>query len=283
MAFFLPLALLFFARICASLPICMYKVGNFTSNSTYKTNLDHVFSSIATTKDNENGFYNFSYGQSSDSVNAIGFCLGDTEPNVCRSCLNNSIYLITQLCPKQKEAIGWYDDCMLRYSSRPIFGAMEAAPYLTFGKGNGSVPQEDLFRQSLKTLLYSLKDNASSGGSLQKYAAGDIFREGLGRIYALLQCTPDLSQLQCDECFDLALKIIPPCCSVAWNYFSPSCNVRYQMSSFFEPSADSSPPRPLVFVPSSNTTSSEGMLFSLSRVLRIKRDLHTSYFNFTFF
>lgn len=49
----------------------MYEVGNFTSNSTYKANLDHVHSSIATAKDTGNSFYNFSYGQSSESANTI--------------------------------------------------------------------------------------------------------------------------------------------------------------------------------------------------------------------
>ncbi|XP_038883071.1 cysteine-rich receptor-like protein kinase 29 [Benincasa hispida] len=264
MAFFLPLALFSFARICATQPVlvkhvCMYEVGNFTSNSTYKTNLDHVLSSIATAKDTGNGLYNFSYGQSLESANAIGLCRGDTNPDSCRSCLNNSIYLLTQLCPKQKEAIAWYDICMLRFSSRPIFGAMEVEPQYVSWITNDFKTQRDMFKQNLRTLLDRLKDNASSGGSVRKYAAGDIFGEAFGRIYALLQCTPDLSKLQCDACSDSAFKTIPPCCKVAWRYFSPSCNVRYQVSHFLEPSAELPPPLPLILVPSSITTSSEGM------------------------
>ncbi|CAK9320962.1 unnamed protein product [Citrullus colocynthis] len=249
-------------RICATLPVfvnhvCMYEVGNFISNSTYKTNLDHVLSSIATAKDTGYGFYNFSYGASSESANAIGLCRGDTKPDICRSCLNNSIYFLTQLCPEQKEAIGWYDNCMLRYSSRPIFGAMENVPMFFAWLTKDTIPQEDLFRQNLWTLLDGLKDNASSGGSLRKYAAGSIFGETFGRLYALLQCTPDLSRLQCDACLNSAFRKIPPCCSLTWRYFSPSCNVRYQMSLFFQPSADLPPPMPQIFVPSSNTTFSE--------------------------
>ncbi|XP_022950182.1 cysteine-rich receptor-like protein kinase 29 isoform X2 [Cucurbita moschata] len=234
----------------------MYQVGNFTSNSTYKTNLDHVLSSIATAKDSGNGFYNFSYGESSERTNAMALCRGDTKPDVCQSCLNDSIYFLTRLCPKQKEGIGWYDNCMLRYSSRRMFGTMEAEPMYIVLMNNDSVIKEDLFKHNLRTLLYSLKDNASSGDSLRKYAAGDIFGEGLGRIYALMQCTPDLSQIECDACLDSAIQKIPACCSVAWRLFSPSCNVRYQMSPFFDPLLVS-PPLPLVFVPSSNTTSSE--------------------------
>ncbi|XP_022142349.1 cysteine-rich receptor-like protein kinase 29 isoform X2 [Momordica charantia] len=241
----------------------MYGEGNFTSNSTYKTNLDHVLSSIATAKDTGNGFYNFSYGQNPDSANAIGLCRGDVKPDVCRSCLNDSIYLLTQRCPEQKEAIGWYDNCMLRYSSRHILGAMEIGPSF-FIWATDNVTEEVLFEQKLVTLLDSLRSRASSGGYLQKYATGDVFGQGLGTIYGLLQCTPDLSQLQCEACLDSAFTLIPPCCSKGVRVFSPSCDVRYEMSLFFEPSSDSPPPLlpppTLVFTPSTSTTSTKGKM-----------------------
>ncbi|XP_022142346.1 cysteine-rich receptor-like protein kinase 29 [Momordica charantia] len=263
MAFFLPLALFFFVRVCTSQPAFLYHVcgnsgGSFTSNSTYKANLDHVLSFITTTKDTGNGFYNFSYGQSSDSANAIGLCRGDVDPDVCRNCLNDSIYVLKQNCPKQKEAIGWYDNCMLRYSNRPIFGAMEVDPKLLMLLPSNNVAQDDLFSQNLRTLFDGLKKNASSGGSLKKYAAGYILGPGLGRIYALLQCTPDLSQSQCDVCLDTAFKATPPCCRKGLRSFLPSCNFRYDTSRFFDLS-DYSPPPALVFTPSTHTISTEGM------------------------
>ena len=74
------------------------------------------------------GFYNFSYGEDNNKVYTIGLCRGDVNPNDCRSCLNNSRVLLTQNCPNQKEAIGWIDKCMLRYSNRSIFGLMETFP-----------------------------------------------------------------------------------------------------------------------------------------------------------
>ncbi|XP_022142352.1 cysteine-rich receptor-like protein kinase 29 isoform X2 [Momordica charantia] len=233
---------------------CLYVMGNYTSNSTYKINVDHVLSFISTAKDTGKGFYNFSYGQNSDLVNAIGLCRGDVKPDVCRSCLDDSIYFLTQLCPTQKEAIGWYDNCMLRYSSRTIFGVVENNPRL-LAWSIRNVTQEKLW--NLMALLDTLKNKASSGGSLQKYAAGDTPTVGQsGRIYALIQCTPDLSQLQCDACLDSAFKLIPPCCSDGLRVYTPSCNVRYDFSRFFDPSADSPPP-PLAFTPT-NTMYSEG-------------------------
>lgn len=235
MAFFLPLVLFFFTRVCAIRPVfvrhyCLYDTGNFTSNSTYETNLNRVLYSIATAKDSDYGFYNFSYGRNSDSANAIGLCRGDMKSDVCRSCLNDSIYLLTQLCPQQKEAIGWFDNCMLRYSSHSIFGAMETGPdFVMWATVN--ITEETLFSKKLKTLLDSLKNNASSGGSLKKYATGNIDAQGLWTIYGLLQCTPDLSQLQCDECLESALQAIPPCCSEGKKVFLPSCQASMKVTS----------------------------------------------------
>lgn len=180
------------------------------------------------------------------------------KPHICRSCLIDSIYLLPKLCPLEKEAIGWYDNCMLRYSSRSIFGAMETGPIFSMWAAY-NVTEQALFTQKLETLLDSLKKNASSGGSLQKYATGDIHVLGLWTIYGLLQCTPDLSQLQCDMCLDSAFLVIPPCCSEGMRVFSPSCNVRYETLLFSEPSADLPPPLALGFTPTS-TMSTEGMV-----------------------
>ncbi|XP_038883236.1 putative receptor-like protein kinase At4g00960 [Benincasa hispida] len=273
MAFFLPLVLFFFARVCAIQPVfvkhyCLYDRGNFASNSTYKANLNHVLSSIANAKDTGSGFYTSSYGENSDKASAIGLCRGDVKSDVCRSCLNDSIYLLTQLCPRQKEAIGWFNNCMLRYSSRSIFGAVETGPhFLSWAAIN--ITEEALFSQKLKTLLDSLKNNTSSGGSIKKYATGNIGARGLWTIYGLLQCTPDLSQLQCDECLKSALQAFPPCCSEGTTVFLPSCNARYELYLFYDPSAESQPPLSVVFSPSTSTKSTEGKKFRIRTVIVI--------------
>jgi hypothetical protein len=111
---------------------CINGNGNYTANSTYQTNLNILLSNLSTNTEINYGFYNFSYGQNTDKVNAIGLCRGDVKPDVCRKCLNDSRVLLTQLCPNQKEAIGWYENCMLRYSNRSIFGIMEGEHYTIF-------------------------------------------------------------------------------------------------------------------------------------------------------
>ncbi|KAK2990999.1 hypothetical protein RJ640_005481, partial [Escallonia rubra] len=43
-------------------------------------------------------------------------------------CVDDPTRRLRQLCPNQKEAIVYYDDCMVRYSNRSIFGIMETTP-----------------------------------------------------------------------------------------------------------------------------------------------------------
>jgi len=78
--------------------------------------------------------------------------------------------LLKQLCPNQKEAIGWYDWCMLRYSNRSIFGIEETDPNFAWSNKNGvSAGYVNQFNDDLRTLLESLRSQAVAGGSLRKY------------------------------------------------------------------------------------------------------------------
>ena len=137
--------------------------GNYTSNSTYKANLNHLLSSLSSNTEIDYGFYNSSYAQNPNKVYAIGLCRGDVKPDVCHSCLNNATKLLTQLCPNQKEAIVWYDYCMLRYSLHNIFGIMENSPFYMSNYYNVSA-NLDKFNQDLRTLLDGLRVQAVAGG-----------------------------------------------------------------------------------------------------------------------
>ena len=102
--------------------------GNYTSNSTYKANLNQLLSSLSSSTEIDYGFYNFSYGQYPNKVYSIGLCRRDVIPYNCRSCLNNATNLLPQFCPNQKEAIVWYEGYMLRYLFRDIFNIKETSP-----------------------------------------------------------------------------------------------------------------------------------------------------------
>ncbi|KEH40073.1 cysteine-rich receptor-kinase-like protein [Medicago truncatula] len=212
--------------------------GNYTTNSTYHKNLNTLLSTLTSNKDINYGFYNSSYGINTDKVNAIGLCRGDVKPNDCQNCIKNSSVFLTQLCQNRKEAIGWYDEdtCMLRYSYRSIFGLNETRPfYLGWSLNNAT--NEDEFDKVLKNLLDNLRNRASSGDSDLKYAVGsdEVGQNNNQTIYALVQCTPDLSKSLCDDCLVKSIKAIPRCCNnrLGARIVRPSCYLRYETDSLF--------------------------------------------------
>ncbi|KAL0535160.1 hypothetical protein IC582_029484 [Cucumis melo] len=242
-SFFIPILVI--AQPDFQFYICVEDQGNFTTNSTYKVNLDHILSDLTTHRQVNNdyaGFYNFSYGLT-HRANVIGLCRGDLMPDACTRCLNNSRTLLPSLCPNYYEAIGWYDECMLRYSNRSIFRKMETLPgFYAWNPNNASDPNR--FIQVSRTLLEQLTTNATSGDSSQKFATGITTIPNFPKIYGAVQCTPDLSAEDCSICLLGALDDIGTCCygKAGGRVQAPSCYFRFETYLFYQlPSISSSP------------------------------------------
>ncbi|KAK3024829.1 hypothetical protein RJ639_045046 [Escallonia herrerae] len=220
--------------------------GNYTSNSTYATNLKGLLSSIPTSSDlNSDGFFNASIGRNPDQVYAIGLCRGDLAVPSCRSCLNDTVQAITQACPNQKEASRGYDNCMLRFSNRNILGSMDDGfLYLGWNEINATNPTQ--FDAVLRDLLLDLRDRAAAGG-VRKFAADVVNYTSLSKIYATEQCTPDISEMDCGRCLDMARNFMTGYATsgtVGATSIRNSCVLRFEPYQFYQPTADATPPPP---------------------------------------
>lgn len=110
--------------------------GNYTS-STYQTNLNTLLASYSDpSNDNNYGFYNSYSGQDDNRVFAMALCRGDLSVDLCRSLVNGSSHDLIQRCPYQKEAIGWYDGVMLRYSNHSITFSLTFADNIMYNTQN---------------------------------------------------------------------------------------------------------------------------------------------------
>ncbi|CAK9174338.1 unnamed protein product [Ilex paraguariensis] len=162
----------------------------------------------------------------------------------CMSCVTNSTLKLMQLCPNYKGAIGWYDLCTLRYSNQSLFGIVEGGLSMTAYIYSGGVSDVIQFNSVLRTLLDSLRSQAASGGHLRKFATGNMKGPHFLTIYGLLQCTPDLSDLLCNDCLDGAAGEIPRCCNGTTELWilKPSCALRYDIKRFYDETPASAPP-----------------------------------------
>jgi hypothetical protein len=230
---------------------CSNVQGNYTTKSTYEENLNHVLSSITSNTDIDDGFYSISSdgAQEPDKVFAIGLCRGDLKQDVCRSCLNDSTVALTQHCPNQKEAIGWYGNCSLRFSNTSIYGIETEIPnFILWNSKN--VSDIDGYGEAVRTLLDTKISEAASGGS-RKFATGTSPAPDFSKIYVLVQCTPDLSDQECSNCLQMISPQIPICCvgPDGARYYTPSCNFRYESYPFFDLTAAPFSPSVQVFYP----------------------------------
>ncbi|XP_055805497.1 cysteine-rich receptor-like protein kinase 44 [Solanum dulcamara] len=214
----------------------------FSPNSSYDTNLNTILSSVSRNMD-EFGFYNSSTGLNSDTVSVIAQCRGDVQLQACRDCINAATPKILEVCPYMKSAFGYYDRCMLRYSNESIIGIAATEPgRILSNTVNASSPDE--FMQDLRTLLESLQNQASRGGK-KKYASNNTQGPDFQNIYALVQCTADLTAQDCISCLDTGFRSLPSCSCYrkqGLRYMMPSCNFRYEIYPFLDELPTEAPP-----------------------------------------
>ncbi|KAJ8541898.1 hypothetical protein K7X08_016764 [Anisodus acutangulus] len=170
--------------------------GDYAQNSAYQRNHNALLSSLSSNMNNY-GFYNAFIGRNTNNmVSAIVLCRGDVDLKQCRTCVNNVAQKLVCSCPNKKQAFGEYDECMLQYSGRSILDTPSNLPLLyMWDDGFTSKPEE--FNQKLKKLMEILRGVAAYVDPLGKYATDQAIDQNYQTIYALVQCTPDLSPQDC--------------------------------------------------------------------------------------
>ncbi|KAF9672196.1 hypothetical protein SADUNF_Sadunf11G0015500 [Salix dunnii] len=223
---------------------CIQNHGNFSANSDFKSNHDRLISSFSSDTNIDYGFYAGFFGGNIDKAYAISLCRGDKKPETFCSCIRNSSQVLSQQCPNLKEAYIWYDDCMLRYANHSIFNSMEFGPFFWMYT-LVNVTDENEFNVVINALLGRLINSAALGDSRRKFAAGNATAEiSRQTMYALIQRTPDLTQQECSDCLNRAIKLIPRCCSKRQEgrLVSPSCHFRYEKDPFYDLASTSTLP-----------------------------------------
>ncbi|KAM7265193.1 hypothetical protein ACFE04_002876 [Oxalis oulophora] len=227
---------------------CYYDNGNFTTKSIYSKNRDTIISSLASNASANNGFYNSSIGDGSDTVYATALCRGDATPTECSTCVNTTAYNLLTECPLQYEAISWSGDplCVVHYANTYIFGVLEMNPrHFVYNTGTISWNSSG-FYDTWGGLMDKVKNEAIVGNSKLKYAADKANFTLAQYIYAMVQCTPDLSKSDCDKCLTQSISDYE---SARYGYrggviYRPNCVYRWELYSFYNEVDNAPPPSP---------------------------------------
>ncbi|XP_057537429.1 cysteine-rich receptor-like protein kinase 44 isoform X2 [Amaranthus tricolor] len=172
-------------------------------------------------------------------------CRSDVTVDSCRSCVQSSVATLPTICPNTKDAFGYFEDCLLYYTNYSAFHVLTDQPQYTL-RFDGNVTNMPNFNSTLTKLMYHLKNQASLGDSETKFATGKLNINSNQSLYGLVQCSPDLSMVNCSTCVQ---RLINNTFSRYFIYVNkkgslfmaeggrvvaPSCNIRYELYHFYD-------------------------------------------------
>ncbi|KAK1368439.1 cysteine-rich receptor-like protein kinase 10 [Heracleum sosnowskyi] len=214
---------------------------SYSPGSTYEANLKLLLTYLTSNATKNNGFYNSTVGHDSpDVAYGLYLCRGDCSSDICQTCVSEATKAIVTQCPKAKEAVMWYDGCMVRYAHRSIIATNNETLGWQYGNPS-SVKEEARFKQVLDITLSDLITRASNvtmsqnKHAIRGFATQIVNYTGVQTLYGLAQCTPDLSGNDCGHCLREAIGYLPQCCDKkqGGRVLLYSCNFRYELYSFF--------------------------------------------------
>lgn len=213
-----------------------FDTGNFTAGSAYGRNRERALSSLPSNVIAKGGFYNTSIGQEPDTVYALALCRGGYDVNDCFSCVNMTVQDILTTCPNQKEAYTWAGEspCLVRCADHAFFGSRTLDRMVAVYNTGNITSNLTEFDQIWESLASRLARKASMDSSGLKYGIEQADLPTLQTIYALMQCSPDLSQADCNYCLRDSAGQYKKCCHGKQGgvVFRPSCFFRWDLYPF---------------------------------------------------
>lgn len=210
---------------------------------TKKTSVTSSISYLRTPRKTE--FYNITVaddadadtGNPSDTVYGLFMCRNNIAPHLCHQCFRHAANrLAFDYCSYSKEAIIWYEDCMVRYSICSFFSTVDTWPkFVVYNTAHVDSDQSTFWRLLFNTMNVTADEAAKPAVGEKKYATKQVNISRSHSLYCAAQCTLDLSPKDCRSCLSLASGEFPCCTDLkqGGRALYPSCDVRYESHHFF--------------------------------------------------
>ncbi|CAN0914603.1 Cysteine-rich receptor-like protein kinase 8 [Linum grandiflorum] len=223
--------------------------GNYTSGSPYQQNLNLTLSSL-TTNASVTGYYTISKGSNPDTAYGLIQCRAYLSKEDCQTCAAKIVTEAVRLCPYQKKATRFSGECSVQYADWSFFAELETSPVVMIVTYGGENPtNQTRFSSQLGSLFRKLSLQARNDPN--RLATGNINYLSFRPIFAMFECTRDVSEDDCFSCLQSLFGAIPSDQTDA-QVSAISCNARYGLSRFFrDPPPPPPPPPPPAPPPSS--------------------------------
>jgi len=216
-----------------------YTNDNTTANSTFQSNLRTLLSTLSSKAIGNTEFYNTTVTgvNRTDSVYGLFMCRGDVYSQLCHECIVNATEKLSLDCPLSKQAVIYYDDCLVRYSDNYFFSTLTKRPGIyIFNQYN--ISNTKSFMHILFSTMNKTAEKAAgplTGDKNTKFATIEKQISESQTLYCLAQCTPDLSFDDCRSCLSRAIRNLSDVYDgkQGGRNLYPSCNIRYELYPFY--------------------------------------------------
>lgn len=226
---------------------------SYLPNSTFAANLATLSRDLPANA-SASGFSAGAFGAAAPgTAYGLVLCRGDFTGSTCASCLEAGFRYAEQNCFSSSDVAVYYDQCQLRFSDQDFLAGAgdsgvvnwpESAATNMNNVSDGSVAEFDALVTRLVAAVADVASNAS-----RRYATGQAgFPPEKMNIYALAQCTPDLTPAQCRGCLAGLIREMPTWFTgrVGGRILGVRCDIRYENNVFMAMSADMVKLTPLV-------------------------------------
>ncbi|KAH7675699.1 Non-specific serine/threonine protein kinase protein [Dioscorea alata] len=214
------------------------KGSNYTTPSAFATNLALLLSNLTASATNSSTLFSTS---SVASIYGLAQCRPDLSSSLCSSCFNSSTTAFSTYCPSGSSAAFRSELCLLRYSNTSFFSQV-SDDTMYYGKNSTNALDPKVFDQRLADLMGEISPKASQ--STSRFSVGTANLSDSEDIYAMLQCTRDLSSSSCGNCLYEVLEAMRTTCSgsIGCHMLAVSCTARYETYRFYSLSVAPPPP-----------------------------------------
>ncbi|TVU21090.1 hypothetical protein EJB05_30704, partial [Eragrostis curvula] len=203
--------------------------GMYSANSTYQADLDAV--SAALPLDASSSPALFATASSRGVVFALALCRGDVDAPGCRDCVAEAFLYATASCPYDKEVGVLYDACFLYFSGQDFLRTTDNVGQISLLHNSTSSTLVDdpvLVRQVLNATAHEAAYSAP-----RRFVTACLYSGSVPVLYALTQCTPDLSPADCWACLEDLIHKLPLTLNIGGRIAGVRCSYRYEDYAFY--------------------------------------------------
>ncbi|KAL3615256.1 hypothetical protein CASFOL_040917 [Castilleja foliolosa] len=208
------------------------------TNTNFTNNRDEVLTNLTNNAPHNYGYsiaFSSSSGNYLDSVFGLALCRGDVSKDNCTACLSNAKGNITTDCPHNRRAIIWYNFCYLKFADYDFYGQIDSKnKFCTKSVDNAHHPQK--FYEKAVHLLGGLSNRTGDKEGMFDY--GHVSFNINLKIYAMAQCSRDISSCDCKKCLEIAIDNLQDFSNssltipLGGGSYTGSCFVRYEVKNF---------------------------------------------------